>query len=154
MATPGRILARQWARSQARAWSSLAKPSTRSLPVNIVGRIKDMIIRGGENIYPSEVEEYLLTHADVIDAQVIGVPSEPYGEEVMAWVRAGPGAALTVATLNVFCKGRIATYKIPSYWRFVDAFPITVTRWFKKFRMREVAIAERQLERAASVVTA
>jgi fatty-acyl-CoA synthase len=122
--------------------------------VNIVGRIKDMIIRGGENIYPREIEEYLLTHADVIDAQVIGVPSERYGEEVMAWVRARPDRALTTNALSAFCKGRIATYKIPSYWRFVDSFPMTVTGKIQKFRMREMAIAELQLERAASVVTA
>ena len=122
--------------------------------VNIVGRIKDMIIRGGENIYPREIEEYLLTHADVIDAQVIGVPSERYGEEVMAWVRARPDSGLTTDALSAFCKGRIATYKIPSYWRFVDSFPMTVTGKIQKFRMREMAIAELQLERAASVVTA
>jgi len=122
--------------------------------VNIVGRIKDMIIRGGENIYPREVEEYLLTHPDVMDAQVIGVPSERYGEEVMAWVRVRPGAELTGDALSVFCKGRIASYKIPVYWRFVDSFPMTVSGKVQKFRMREVAIAELHLERAAAVTTA
>jgi fatty-acyl-CoA synthase len=122
--------------------------------VNIVGRIKDMIIRGGENVYPREVEEYLLTHPDVVDAQVIGIPSERYGEEVMAWVRARPDSGLTGDTLTSFCKGRIATYKIPSYWKFVDSFPMTVTGKIQKFRMREVSIAELHLERAAAVTTA
>jgi len=122
--------------------------------VNIVGRIKDMIIRGGENIYPREIEEYLLTHPDVVDVQVIGVPSERYGEEVMAWVRRRPDAVLTEEVLALFCKGRIASYKIPSYWRFVDSFPMTVTGKIQKFRMREAAIAELHLERAASVATA
>ena len=122
--------------------------------VNIVGRIKDMIIRGGENIYPREVEEYLLTHPDVVDAQVIGVPSERYGEEVMAWVRARADSGLTAELLTLFCKDRIATYKIPAYWRFVDSFPMTVTGKIQKFRMREVAIAELQLERAAAITTA
>jgi len=122
--------------------------------VNIVGRIKDMIIRGGENIYPREVEEYLLTHPDVVDAQVIGVPSERYGEEVMAWVRARADSGLTAELLTLFCKDRIATYKIPAYWRFVDSFPMTVTGKIQKFRMREVAIADLQLERAAAITTA
>ncbi|HUQ80546.1 MAG TPA: AMP-binding protein [Gemmatimonadaceae bacterium] len=122
--------------------------------VNIVGRIKDMIIRGGENVYPREVEEYLLTHADVVDVQVIGVPSERYGEEVMAWVRARPNAELTGDALAQFCTGRIAKYKIPAHWRFVDAFPMTVTGKVQKYRMREIAIAELQLERAATIVTA
>ena len=122
--------------------------------VNIVGRIKDMIIRGGENIYPREVEEYLLTHPDVVDAQVIGVPSERYGEEVMAWVRARPDAGLTSDALTLFCKGRIANYKIPSHWRFVDSFPMTVTGKVQKFRMREMAIVELHLERAATIATA
>ncbi len=122
--------------------------------VNIVGRIKDMIIRGGENIYPREVEEYLLTHPDIVDAQVIGVPSERYGEEVMAWVRARADSGLTAELLTLFCKDRIATYKIPAYWRFVDSFPMTVTGKIQKFRMREVAIADLQLERAAAITTA
>jgi fatty-acyl-CoA synthase len=122
--------------------------------VNIVGRIKDMIIRGGENVYPREVEEFLLTHPDVVDAQVIGVPSEHYGEEVMAWVRARPDSALTGEALRRFCKDRIATFKIPAYWRFVDSFPMTVTGKVQKFRMREMAIAELRLEDAAQITTA
>jgi len=122
--------------------------------VNIVGRIKDMIIRGGENVYPREVEEYLLTHPDIVDAQVIGVPSERYGEEVMAWVRARPDSNLTGEMLTLFCKGRIGTYKIPTYWRFVDSFPMTVTGKIQKYKMREMAIAELKLERAAAIATA
>jgi fatty-acyl-CoA synthase len=122
--------------------------------VNIVGRIKDIIIRGGENVYPREIEEYLLTHPDVMDAQVIGVPSEKYGEEVMAWVRAKPNVELTGDTLEEFCTGRIAKYRIPAYWRFVDSFPMTVTGKVQKYRMREMAIAELRLEDAASIATA
>src|SRR5438270_12363578 len=87
---------------------------------NIVGRIKDMIIRGGENIYPREIEEFLYTHPAVLDAQVIGVPSERYGEEVMAWVRVRPGQQTDGDALAAFCRGQIASYKIPRWWRFVD----------------------------------
>jgi fatty-acyl-CoA synthase len=122
--------------------------------LNIVGRIKDMIIRGGENIYPREVEEYLYTHPDVADVQVIGVPSERYGEEVMAWVRPREGAALTGDDLAAHCRGRIATYKIPRYWKFVDEFPMTVTGKVQKFRMREVAVEELGLQTAAGIHTA
>jgi len=122
--------------------------------LNIVGRIKDMIIRGGENIYPREVEEFLYTHADVSDVQVIGVPSERYGEEVMAWVRPRDGAALTAEDLDAFCRGRIATFKIPRYWKFVSEFPMTVTGKVQKFRMREVAVEELGLQRAAGIRTA
>jgi fatty-acyl-CoA synthase len=122
--------------------------------VNIVGRIKDMIIRGGENVYPREIEEYLLTHPDIVDVQVIGVPSEKYGEEVMAWVRVQPNVELTGDALKAFCTGRIAKYKIPAYWRFVDAFPMTVTGKVQKYRMREMAIAELRLEEAAAITTA
>jgi fatty-acyl-CoA synthase len=110
--------------------------------VNIVGRIKDMIIRGGENIYPREVEEFLLTIDGVSDAYVIGVPSDYYGEEVMAWLKLRDGAALTSDELHTACHGRIATYKIPRYWKFVDAFPMTVTGKVQKFVMRELAIEE------------
>jgi fatty-acyl-CoA synthase len=122
--------------------------------VNIVGRIKDMIIRGGENVYPREVEEFLHTHPDVVEAQVIGVPSERYGEEVMAWVRLRPGASVTATGLDDFCRGQIATFKIPRYWKFVDEFPMTVTGKIQKFRMREAAIAELGLQKAAGVSTA
>jgi fatty-acyl-CoA synthase len=122
--------------------------------VNIVGRIKDMIIRGGENVYPREIEEFLYTHPDVSDVQVIGVPSAQYGEEVMAWVRPREGARLTGDELAAFCRGRIASYKIPRYWKFVDAFPMTVTGKIQKFRMREAAIEELGLHSVASTRTA
>ena len=122
--------------------------------VNIVGRIKDMIIRGGENIYPREVEEFLYTHPAVLDVQVIGVPSERYGEEVMAWVRLRPGETVTETELAAFCRGRIASFKVPRYWKFVDEFPTTVTGKVQKFRMREMAIADLQLERVAALETA
>jgi fatty-acyl-CoA synthase len=110
--------------------------------VSIVGRIKDIIIRGGENISPREVEEFLHTVPGVAEAQVIGVPCPKYGEEVMAWVRLRPGVALTADELRAACLGRIATYKIPRYWKFVDAFPLTVTGKVQKFRMREIAAAD------------
>jgi fatty-acyl-CoA synthase len=122
--------------------------------VNIVGRIKDMIIRGGENIYPREVEEFLHTHPAVSEAQVIGVPSEKYGEEVMAWVRLKPGAVCCGDDLATFCKGQIATYKIPRWFKIVDGFPLTVTGKVQKFRMREIAVAELGLADAASIKTA
>ena len=122
--------------------------------VSIVGRIKDMVIRGGENIYPREVEEFLYTHPDVEDAQVIGVPSARYGEEVMAWVKPKAGATLTGAQLDAFCRGAIATYKIPRYWKLVDAFPMTVTGKVQKYRMREIATAELGLATAARTDTA
>jgi fatty-acyl-CoA synthase len=122
--------------------------------VNIVGRIKDMIIRGGENVYPREVEEFLYTHTSVLDVQVIGVPSETYGEEVMAWVKVRPGHTVTDEDLAAFCRGRIATFKIPRFWKFVDEFPTTVTGKVQKFRMREMSIAELGLQRASAQETA
>ena len=122
--------------------------------LKIVGRIKDMIIRGGENVYPREVEEFLYTHPDVEDAQVIGVPSARYGEEVMAWIKPKAGAVLTGEQLRAFCHGAIATYKIPRYWKLVDAFPMTVTGKVQKFRMREIATAELDLEGEAGIETA
>ncbi|MCP3098109.1 AMP-binding protein [Myxococcus sp. K15C18031901] len=122
--------------------------------VRIVGRIKDLIIRGGENISPREVEEFLHTHPGVSEAQVIGVPSVKYGEEVMAWVRVRPGFTLGEEDLKKHCAGRIATFKVPRYWKFVDAFPMTVTGKVQKFRMREVSVAELGLETAAAIKTA
>jgi len=122
--------------------------------VNIVGRIKDMVLRGGENIYPREVEEFLYTRPEIADVQVIGVPDLKYGEELMAWVKLRPGATLTGDELRAFCKGKIATYKIPRYWKFVDGFPMTVTGKVQKYKMREAAIAELGLQAAAHVKTA
>ncbi|WP_129138526.1 AMP-binding protein [Modicisalibacter coralii] len=110
--------------------------------VAIVGRIKDMIIRGGENIYPREIEDFLYTHPAISDVQVIGVPDEKYGEEVMAWVKLVDGADLDEEALRAFCQGRIAHYKVPRYVKFVDAFPMTVTGKIQKFKMREVATHE------------
>ena len=122
--------------------------------VNIVGRIKDMIIRGGENIYPREVEEFLYGHPAIADVQVIGVPSEKYGEEVMAWVKLREGARVGGEELAAWCKGKIASYKIPRRWKFVDGFPMTVTGKIQKFKMREEAVEELGLEKAAGVRTA
>jgi fatty-acyl-CoA synthase len=122
--------------------------------VNIVGRIKDMIIRGGENVYPREVEEFLHTHPAVSEAQVIGVPSAKYGEEVMAWVRLREGSSIGAEELQAFCAGRIATYKIPRYWKVVTEFPMTVTGKVQKFRMREIAVGELGLADAAAAKTA
>ena len=108
--------------------------------VSIVGRIKDMIIRGGENIYPREVEEFLYTHPDIVDVQVIGVPDKKYGEEMVAWVRLREGATMTRDDLAAYCAGRIAHFKIPRYLHVTDDFPMTVTGKVQKYRMREVSI--------------
>jgi fatty-acyl-CoA synthase len=123
--------------------------------VNIVGRIKDMVIRGGENIYPREIEEFLYGHPAIEDVAVIGVPDERYGEELVAWVRLKPGApGIDAASLREFCAGKIAHHKIPRYVRVSDSFPMTVTGKIRKVEMREVSIAELGLERAAGVRTA
>ncbi len=109
--------------------------------LSITGRIKDMVIRGGENIYPREVEEFLYTHPDILDAQVIGVPDEKYGEELMAWIRLRPGAApLTPESLREFCTGKLAHYKIPRYLHITDEFPMTVTGKIRKVEMREKSL--------------
>ncbi len=108
----------------------------------ITGRIKDMIIRGGENVYPREIEEFLYTHPDVVDAQVVGVPDVKYGEEVMAWVKLKPGAPqMTPASLKEFCTGKLAHYKIPRYVHLVEEFPMTVTGKVRKVEMRETSVA-------------
>ena len=122
--------------------------------VSIVGRIKDMVIRGGENIYPREVEEFLYTHPAIVDVQVIGVPDARYGEELCAWVRLKEGTTLTVEELRDYCEGRIAHYKAPRYLRIVDEFPLTVTGKVQKFRMREVSIDELGLTAVAATPTA
>lgn len=120
--------------------------------LNIVGRIKDMVIRGGENIYPREVEEFLYTHPDVVDAQVIGVPDERFGEELMAWIKLRPRAEpITAESLRAFCAGKIAHYKIPRYVKLVDDFPMTVTGKIRKVQMRAQSVTELGLERAAGV---
>ncbi len=119
--------------------------------VNIVGRIKDMIIRGGENVYPREIEEYLYGHPAVEDVQVIGVPDERFGEQIMAWVKLHEGTNTTEDDIIGYCKGRIAHFKVPKYVKFVDAFPMTVTGKVRKVEMREVSIAELGLEVAAHI---
>jgi fatty-acyl-CoA synthase len=122
--------------------------------INIVGRSKDMVIRGGENVYPREVEEFLYSHPDIADVQVIGVPDPRYGEELMAWVIPRGSATLDAEAIRAFCQGRIAHYKIPRYVKTVDAFPMTVTGKVQKFKMRDQAIDELGLADSASVRTA
>jgi fatty-acyl-CoA synthase len=122
--------------------------------LNITGRIKDMVIRGGENIYPREIEEFLYGHPDIEDVQVIGVPDLKYGEELCAWVKVRPGGELTAGQVREFCTGRIAHYKVPRYIRFTDSFPMTVTGKVQKFRMRETSVAELGLADAERQQTA
>lgn len=110
--------------------------------VSIVGRIKDLIIRGGENISPKEIEDFLIVHEGISDVQVIGVYSEKYGEEVMAWVKPRPGYTVSAESLDAYCRGKIATFKIPKYWKFVDNFPMTVTGKIRKVEMREISEKE------------
>ena len=105
-------------------------------------QIKDMVIRGGENIYPREIEEFLYTHPDILDAQVIGVPDKKYGEELCAWVRMKPGAEpVDAAAIRAFATGKLAHYKIPRYVQIVEEFPMTVTGKVRKIEMREKTIA-------------
>lgn len=110
--------------------------------IHISGRIKDLIIRGGENISPKEIEDFLYQYPNVLDAQVIGVPSEKFGEEVMAWIKVREGFSLTEEELVNFCKGRIAHYKVPKYWKFVQEFPMTISGKVRKVEMREMTIKE------------
>ena len=114
--------------------------------IHISGRIKDLIIRGGENISPKEIEDFLYTYVGVMDAQVIGVPSKKYGEEVMAWIKPKEGVILTEQELHDFCKGRIAHYKVPRYWKFVDEFPMTISGKIRKVEMREISARELGLD--------
>jgi fatty-acyl-CoA synthase len=119
--------------------------------INIVGRIKDMIIRGGENVYPREIEEFLYTHPKISDVQVIGVPDAKYGEEIMAWVRLRERETASAEELREYCRNKIAHYKVPRYFKFVEEFPTTVTGKVQKFIMRQQSIQELGLEAAASV---
>ena len=114
--------------------------------VNIRGRTKDMIIRGGENISPREIEEFLHTHPDVADVQVVGVPDPKFGEQVMAWVQLREGAQLEPQALRDFCRGELSHFKIPQYVRFTKEFPLTVTGKIQKFRLRELAVEELDLK--------
>jgi fatty-acyl-CoA synthase len=119
--------------------------------LNITGRIKDMVIRGGENVYPREIEEFLYTHPDILDAQVIGVPDDRYGEELMVWVRMKEGAhPLTAEAVREFCQGKLAHYKIPRYVHVVDEFPMTVTGKIRKVEMRQKSVELLGLEKVAA----
>jgi fatty-acyl-CoA synthase len=109
---------------------------------NIVGRLKDMVIRGGENVYPREIEEFLFRHPKIAAVQVVGVPDQKYGEELCAWVQLKPGVSANAEEVQSFCKGQIAHYKIPRYVKFVEAFPMTVTGKVQKFIMREAMMKE------------
>ena len=114
--------------------------------IHLSGRIKDLIIRGGENLSPKEIEDFLYTYEGVMDAQVIGVPSKKYGEEVMAWIKTKEGVTLTEQELHDFCKGRIAHYKVPRYWKFVEEFPMTISGKIRKVEMREISARELGLD--------
>ena len=120
----------------------------------ITGRLKDMIIRGGENVYPREIEEFLYTHPKISDVQVIGVPDERFGEEVMAWVMLRPGESADAEEIREFCRGRIAHFKVPRYVKVTTEFPMTVTGKIQKFRMREMAVEELGLQTASQIETA
>jgi fatty-acyl-CoA synthase len=121
---------------------------------NIVGRSKDMVIRGGENLYPREIEEFLYAHPDITDVQVVGVPDERYGEELVAWIIPRTGASLDRGDLETFCRGKIAHHKIPRYVKLIDGFPMTVTGKVQKFKLREQAIADLGLDAAARMRSA
>ena len=122
--------------------------------LRIVGRSKDMVIRGGENVYPAEIEEFLHAHPDIADVQVIGVPDTRYGEEIMAWIVPRQGATLDEKAIAEFCRERIAHFKIPRYVRTADDFPMTITGKVQKFKLRERAIKELGLAQAAAITTA
>jgi fatty-acyl-CoA synthase len=122
--------------------------------VNIVGRIKDLVIRGGENIYPRELEEFLYTHPAVADVQVVGVPDEKYGEELCAWVRLRDAHTATEEDIREFCRSKLARFKVPRYVVFVDEFPMTVTGKVRKVEMREISIEKLGLQVAAGAHTA
>lgn len=121
--------------------------------INIAGRIKDVIIRGGENISPREIEEFFYAHPEIEDVQVIGVPDEKFGEVIMAWIKPRPGQSPTEESLKAYCKNRIAHYKVPRYWKFTDSFPITITGKVRKVEMREISIKELGLEKLLEIKT-
>jgi fatty-acyl-CoA synthase len=122
--------------------------------LNIVGRIKDMVIRGGENVYPREIEEFLYTHPDIVDVQVVGVPDDRFGEELCAWVRLREGASLEEEDVREVCRRRLAHFKVPRYVIFAEEFPMTVTGKVQKFKMREAAIERLGLAVAAATRSA
>jgi fatty-acyl-CoA synthase len=111
----------------------------------ITGRAKEMLIRGGENIFPREIEEFLFTHPKIADAAVVGLPDRKLGEAVLAWIRLKAGSTATEDEIRLFCDGRIAHFKVPQFIRFVDTFPMTVTGKIQKFRIREIEMQERGL---------
>lgn len=119
--------------------------------ITISGRIKDLIIRGGENISPKEIEDFLYTYTNILDVQIIGIPSEKFGEEVMAWVKVRKGFTITEDELVEYCKGKIAHYKVPKYWKFVDEFPMTISGKIRKVEMREISMKELGLENAKNI---
>jgi fatty-acyl-CoA synthase len=120
----------------------------------ITGRLRDMIIRGGENIYPREIEERLYQHPAIEEVQVVGVPDRKYGEEVLAWIKLRLGHSLTECQVRDFCRARLAHFKVPHYIKFVESFPLTVTGKIQKFKIREEGIRELGLEEAARIETA
>ena len=122
--------------------------------IHLTGRAKDMIIRGGENVYPREVEEFLYTHRKIAEVQIVGIPDERLGEVVVAWIRLKTGESATEDEIRKFCEGQIAYFKIPQHIRFVDGFPMTVTGKIQKFRIREIETRERGLERLVQRETA
>jgi fatty-acyl-CoA synthase len=118
--------------------------------IKVTGRAKEMLIRGGENIFPREIEEFLVTHPKIADAAVVGIPDWKVGEAVLAWIRLKAGVTATADEIREFCGGKIAHYKIPEFIRFVDAFPMTVTGKIQKFRIREIEIQERGIKSAVA----
>ena len=122
--------------------------------IKMVGRLKEMVIRGGENLYPREIEEFLHLHPKISDVYVIGVPDVKYGEELMAWVKVEPGQTLTEEEIKEFCNGKIARHKVPRYYKFVDSFPMTVPGKIQKGEMQKISIAELGLEEVAKIQTA
>jgi len=122
--------------------------------VKVTGRAKDMIIRGGENIYPREIEEFLYTHPKVAEIQITGLPNERLGEIVLAWIRLKPGETCTAEEIREFCNGQIAHFKIPECIRFVESFPTTLSGKIQKYRIREIEIREQGLEGVAHIQTA
>jgi fatty-acyl-CoA synthase len=121
--------------------------------IKITGRAKEMLIRGGENIFPKEIEEFLFTHPKIADVAIVGLPDSKVGEAVLAWIRLKTGVTATEEEIREFCEGRIAHFKIPQYIRFVDTFPMTVTGKIQKFRIREIEIQERGLQDVSAITT-
>jgi fatty-acyl-CoA synthase len=122
--------------------------------LNITGRAKDMIIRGGENIYPREIENFLYTHPKIAEAQVLGIPDEKLGEAIVAWIRLKTGESAEEEEIRDFCSGKIAHFKIPQHFRFVEQFPMTASGKVQKFRMRQMEIEMCQLQKVAKIQTA